>query len=112
MSEHNETNPEAPTLTIVVPAYNEPKSAAETAAKLVAEKESYEVSTEIIFVDDGSTDDTYAELARVDGIRLLRHRENKGYGATLKTGILASRSEWIAITDADSTYPTDRIPDY
>jgi glycosyltransferase involved in cell wall biosynthesis len=101
----------ADTLTIIVPTFNEQKSVAKTAAKLIEFSKSYKESIEIIFVDDGSTDNSYNELARFEGIRIIRHSTNKGYGAALKTGILASRSNWIAITDADSTYPIDRIQD-
>lgn len=111
MNNGKEAKQEEPKITIVVPVFNEPGSARVTAKRLVEQIKSYQHRAEIIFVDDGSADTTYAELASVQGIRLLRHSENKGYGAALKTGILASRSEWIAITDADSTYPVERIPD-
>lgn len=101
----------SPVLSIIAPVYNEPKAAALTATRLVEFWKSRDTPVEIIFVDDGSTDGTWQELAQVQGIRLLRHGVNKGYGAALKTGILASRSEYVAITDADSTYPIERIPD-
>jgi glycosyltransferase involved in cell wall biosynthesis len=96
---------------IIVPAYNEGTMAAKTAAKLVEASKSYEESVEIIFIDDGSSDSTYSGLISVEGIRVIQHHTNQGYGAALKTGILASKSEWIAIIDADATYPIERIPD-
>jgi glycosyltransferase involved in cell wall biosynthesis len=64
---------------------------------------------EILVVDDGSTDDT-AERAAAAGARVLRHRTNRGYGASLKTGIANSTYDWILITDADGTYPAEEIP--
>ena len=47
----------------------------------------------------------------IEGIRVLRHDRNRGYGAALKTGIRAARGEVIVITDADGTYPVNRIPE-
>jgi glycosyltransferase involved in cell wall biosynthesis len=60
-------------------------------------------------VDDGSQDRT-AEEAALAGARVLRHLRNRGYGAALKTGIVAAKYEASAITDADGTYPADQIP--
>jgi glycosyltransferase involved in cell wall biosynthesis len=67
------------------------------------------IRCEIIIVDDGSTDRT-AEMAVIAGARVLRHRSNRGYGAALKTGIVAARHEVIVITDSDGTYPAKYIP--
>jgi glycosyltransferase involved in cell wall biosynthesis len=64
---------------------------------------------EIIVVDDGSRDRTVAEAIET-GARVLRHPENLGYGAAIKTGIGAARYETIVIIDADGTYPAERIP--
>jgi glycosyltransferase involved in cell wall biosynthesis len=66
---------------------------------------------ELIVIDDGSQDKTAAIAAEVDGVKVLRHRSNCGYGASLKTGIRYARYPLICITDADGTYPNERIPD-
>jgi len=70
---------------------------------------------EIIFVDDGSTDKTYDVLLKLQqefkNFKLIRHEYNQGYGASLKTGIRAASSETIIITDADGSYPNERIFD-
>jgi len=55
-------------------------------------------------VDDGSTDGT-AERAQSTGARVIRCAENGGYGCALKRGIGAGDSEFVAIIDADGTYP-------
>jgi glycosyltransferase involved in cell wall biosynthesis len=72
---------------------------------------------EIIVVDDGSTDGSSGlleelEQAReIDGLRVVRHFANAGYGASIKTGVRRARAELIVIIDADGSYPCDRIPD-
>ena len=64
---------------------------------------------EITVVDDGSTDGTAARVEAA-GVRVVRHPTNQGYGAALKSGIRHSSFDLICITDADGTYPIDRIP--
>jgi glycosyltransferase involved in cell wall biosynthesis len=64
---------------------------------------------EILVVDDGSKDRT-ADEARATGVRVVQHRQNRGYGEALKTGIRHARFERIAIIDADGSYPPQEIP--
>ena len=65
----------------------------------------------IIIVNDGSNPSyNLTSLSDRKDILYKEHIINRGYGASLKTGILAHDSELIAITDADGTYPIDRIP--
>ena len=96
-------------VTIVIPAFNE---AAHVAAQIRAVREVMEQTDwrfEIIVVDDGSSDGTAARAAET-GVRVLRHKKNRGYGASLKRGIAAAAFDWILITDADGTYPPSAIP--
>jgi len=97
-------------VSIVIPAYGEGAHVAEgiEAVRRVMDLSGW--TYEIIVVDDGSADDT-AERAARTGVRVLRHRRNRGYGAALKTGIGAARHPWILITDADGTYPPESIPE-
>jgi glycosyltransferase involved in cell wall biosynthesis len=97
---------ENPPVTIVVPAYNEEGGIGPVLSGL----QRLDMSWEILVVDDGSTDRT-AAIAEAAGARVLRHRVNRGYGAALKTGIRAAQAPWIVITDADGTYPSERIPE-
>jgi glycosyltransferase involved in cell wall biosynthesis len=97
---------EQPPVTIVVPAFNEEGGI----GPVLAELHRLDRTWEVLVVDDGSTDRT-AELAEQAGARVIRHRTNRGYGASLKTGIRHARAPWIVITDADGTYPNERIPE-
>ena len=97
-------------VSVIIPAFNE---GAHVAGQVRAVQEVLGRTPwrfEIIVVDDGSTDDTAAQ-ADTTGVRVLRRRTNRGYGAALKLGIQAARYDWILITDADGTYPTASIPD-
>lgn len=96
-------------ISIVIPAYNEGKGIANTLAELKTMLAENDIEAEIIIVDDGSTDDT-AEIALKSGARVLRHFSNRGYGASLKTGIPAATHRVVAMTDADGTYPFRYIP--
>lgn len=97
-------------VSIIIPAYNEENAIVETIEQVRGVMSASRYDYELIIVNDGSTDNT-GEKARQAGARAINHEENQGYGASLKTGILAAKGDWIVITDADGTYPNDRIPD-
>lgn len=96
-------------LAIVVPAYNEAEGIGPTIERLSAVIEALPYPTELIIVDDGSTDDT-AAVAERSGVNVVRQGRNRGYGAALKAGIARTSAEWVVIIDADGTYPADAIP--
>ena len=98
------------TIAIVIPAYNEHEGVAATINELQTVVESASLSAEIILVDDGSTDQT-AVVAESCGVRVIRHSQNRGYGASLKSGILACNTDFVIITDADGTYPAEAMPE-
>ncbi|MAF67425.1 MAG: glycosyl transferase family 2 [Planctomycetes bacterium] len=98
-------------VTIVVPAYNEEGGIGGVVDRLCALE--LGVPTELLIVDDGSSDGTAAALvelgARHPALTVVRHRENSGYGAALKTGFARARHDVVVITDADGTYPESSI---
>ncbi|MGB2926807.1 MAG: glycosyltransferase family 2 protein [Limnothrix sp.] len=98
-------------VSIVIPVYNEEGAIAETLEQLKSIFSKAQQAYEIITVDDGSVDNTAQILKQQENIRLFHHPVNKGYGAALKTGILHASYDFIAITDADGTYPNERLPD-
>ena len=103
-----------PALDLIIPVYNETSDivARTVRAARAAFAKDDAAQPNIIVVDDGSRVPVdAAAFAGLDGVTLLRHERNRGYGAALKTGIRAGSAPWIAITDADGTYPVDRLPD-
>lgn len=92
------TQPEAPTVSVVIPAYNAAWCVAKAIDSVLAQDY---CDFELIVVDDGSTDDTAAVLAAYgDAIRVIR-KPNGGLSSARNAGIAAARGEFIAFLDAD-----------
>jgi len=98
-------------LSVIIPAYNEELGIGAVLQQVQEMLAALQLPHEILVVDDGSRDGTAAAVERFPEVRLLSHKENRGYGAALKTAIRHARYELICITDADGTYPNARIPD-
>ncbi len=95
---------------VIIPAYN----AASTIFELIEKISVYVVKTNIVLVDDGSRDHTFA-LAQRSGIVVLQHPENRGKGEALKTGFMyALRNNYSAVItiDADLQHDPMSIPDF
>jgi glycosyltransferase involved in cell wall biosynthesis len=92
-------------LSICIPAFNEAPGVKKTLEEL---RSSYP-EAEIILVDDGSTDDTLKLAKSVEGIVILSHNRNRGYGAALKTAIRSAKGEVIAWFDADGQHQTEDV---
>lgn len=84
---------------VVIPAYNSARFLADAIASV---RDQSHRATELVVVDDGSSDDS-AELAEKLGVRCLR-RENGGPGAARNTGVRATESSLIAFLDADDLF--------
>ncbi len=90
-------------LSVIIPAYNE----AATLAEVVRRVDATPFETEIIVVDDGSTDgtrDMLRDLAEKGAIRALFHEHNQGKGAALRTGFAAATGDAVVVQDADLEY--------
>ncbi len=99
---------EHPPITVIVPAYNEELGVRSQLDSVRLALQTAGLCYEIIVVDDGSADHT-AEEALKTNVRVLQHQENRGYGASIKTGIVAASYDIIVIIDADGTYPSEQI---
>lgn len=97
-----------PEVSIVVPAYNESARIGPTLARIAEYFEEIRVSCEIVVVDDGSNDET-AAVARARGARIVALESNRGKGAAVRAGVLASRGAAILFTDADLSTPIEQF---
>ena len=96
-------------ISIVIPVYNEEKGIADTILNIQENIKKINEVFEILVVNDGSIDKTGEILNNFAGVKVINHPFNKGYGASLKTGIRNSNFDKILIVDADATYPIDKI---
>ena len=95
-------------ISMIIPCYNESPSVLQSTIKELRSSLDTlrEIEYEIIVVNDGSIKYNYQ---KIKNCKIINHKSNKGYGASLKTGILNSKHELIGITDADNTYPNKDI---
>lgn len=93
--------------TVVVPAFNEEEGLPVVLANILAV---IDEATEILVVDDGSTDAT-REIASRFPCRLVAHQQNRGKGEAMRTAIREAHGENLIFIDADDTYPAHKIPE-
>jgi glycosyltransferase involved in cell wall biosynthesis len=102
-----------PSLSIVLPCYDEAPNVAAAVAEAEAAGARFATEHEIIVVDDGSRDRTRAiadSIALVNPrVRVVAHQGNRGYGAAVRSGIDASGSEWVLLTDADLQFDLSEL---
>jgi len=96
---------------MVIPVYNEREALALELERVIGELDDLGEPYEVIVVDDGSTDDCCQACQAFPEVIVLRHETNRGTGAARTTGTRAARGELLLMTDADGTYPAERIPD-
>ena len=93
---------------ILIPAYNEAEAIDSTLQDLLDCPELR--LTEIIVIDDGSSDGTGERVRQFERVRLVRHRANRGYGSAITTGARLSSGRYIVWYDADGQHrPEDLI---
>jgi len=100
-------------ISVIIPVYNEAAIAAETATSLILylDNKFLEKNYEIIFSDDGSTDDTVKIINLIDHpkIRIVSHAPNHGKGSAVRDGMFAANGEIALFTDCDLAYGTEII---
>jgi len=98
-------------VSVVVPVYCEAPNVGPLAEEICAALEPLGRAYELIFVDDGSPDDTAAACKAIRGVRTLRHPKNLGQSAATLTGIHAARGETIVTLDGDGQNDPAAIPE-
>jgi dolichol-phosphate mannosyltransferase len=106
--------PECPVdVTVILPAFNEGENILGSYKQVLTVLDPLDLSYEIIFVDDGSTDDTWEQIHTLGQkdkrVRALRHRRNYGKASALANGFHFARGELIVTSDADMQYDPNDI---
>ncbi len=103
-----------PALSIVIPLFNEEENLPLLVAAISRVYPADSGSLELVLVDDGSQDRTVQIAQRLMAddprIRLVRHPENRGLGAAIRTGLAAADGEFVLYTDADLPFDFSLIP--
>ncbi len=102
-------------VTVIVPCFDEQDGIPTLLARLEALRIGAGRDWHFLFVDDGSSDDTFATLLDAahdaDWMSVVRHPENLGLGAALRTGVAQANSPILCTMDSDCTYAPERLPD-
>ena len=104
----------APSISVVIPVYNEAASLRELYARAVESLDAAGRSFELIFVDDGSTDGSFAELERFhaadDRVRAVRFKRNFGQHSAMHAGLVRARGEVLVTMDGDLQNSPEDLP--
>jgi glycosyltransferase involved in cell wall biosynthesis len=104
-----------PYVSIVLPCYNEQDHVVQEVERICAAMDSSGYTYELLAVDDCSTDETLARLQeaapRFPDMRVVAFHRNGGSGTVRRIGTQDARGEIVVWTDADLTYPNERIPE-
>jgi glycosyltransferase involved in cell wall biosynthesis len=100
-------------ISAVLPAFNEAPNLERAVGAVAAALQKWAPSFEIVVVDDGSRDETPAVLDRLRTehrtLRIVRHAENRGYGAAVRAGFHAARLPWVFLIDADNQFDPEDV---
>jgi glycosyltransferase involved in cell wall biosynthesis len=107
--------PPRPYVTVVLPCYNEQDHVLDEIARISVALDASGYSYELLAVDDKSTDETLARLRAAEKsyprLRVIAFRRNGGSGTVRRIGTHDARGQIVVWTDADMTYPNERIPE-
>jgi glycosyltransferase involved in cell wall biosynthesis len=96
-------------LSIVIPAYNEARRLPTTLAQIQAYLAAQPFTSEVLVVDDGSSDATVTVAEGVAGVQVLR-RDHRGKGFAVRAGALTARGAYVLLCDADLAVPIEEWP--
>lgn len=103
-------------LSVFLPCYNEAENLPKTVKNVTENANRVAERWELLLVNDGSKDDTLALsesfAAKDKHIRVINHPVNRGYGASLKSGLYNAKYSWIVFIDADSQFDFAEIDSF
>jgi glycosyltransferase involved in cell wall biosynthesis len=111
----NDPSPQSPYVSIVLPCYNEQGHVAAEVDRICAAMDVSGYAYELLAYDDASTDETLARLQEIapqyPQMKVVHFDRNGGSGTVRRIGTQQARGEFVVWTDADMTYPNERIPE-
>lgn len=115
VGEVREETDDGPRISIVLPCFNEGSHVVAELERITTAMDASGFSYELVVIDDASTDETLAVLEeaqpRFPHMRLLPFHRNGGAGTARRVGTQQARGQIVVWTDADLTYPNERIPE-
>lgn len=111
MNQANNQTSNLPSLSVILPCYNEEDNIHRIAEELVPELEKSGLDYEILLVDDGSSDNTltFAQNLNLPRFKILKHEINLGLGEAIKTGFRNASRDLIVTLDADFSFRPETI---
>jgi len=99
------------TISVVIPAFNEAARIGDSIRKIEQFLGGFPYPSELIVVDDGSTDETFRVLCnfRFRGFRLIHNPTNHGKGYSVRQGVLAATGDFVLFSDADLSAPIEEL---
>jgi len=101
-------------LSVIVPCYNEEENIRHFGKDLFSFFPSFKFSSEFLFVDDGSTDGTLEALGAIlkdrSDAKIIKHPQNRGLGAAIRSGMAQAQGDAILTMDSDLTFHPREIP--
>jgi len=102
-------------ISVIIPAFNEAERIGESLNELLTYLNNLEYKSELIVVDDGSTDDTakiaegsFSDTGKIKA-RVIRYEKNRGKGYAVRTGLLTAQGDIAVFTDADLSTPIEEL---
>ncbi len=98
-------------VSFVIPAFNEATRILDTLRRIAEYRKHVPFESEILVVDDGSTDETAGLVQELNypGLRLIRNGTNRGKGYSVKCGVQAATGEYVLFSDADLSTPIEEM---